>query len=121
LAAAQFKFVVDGNWRYDPWLPIASDEDGNLNNVLEVLDPETSFALPPDFDEPQDSLSRCGALGALALYLSHHTPPPSVSRYPARSRNRGGLGVLYISQCLESPLGRAPGGSILCACIRKAW
>ena len=32
----QYKFIVDGGWRYDPSLQTAYDNDNNVNNVLEV-------------------------------------------------------------------------------------
>lgn len=60
----QFKFIVDGDWRYDPWLPIARDEIGNLNNVLEVKDQQTCYELPLDFDLPESP-------SALSV-LAHH-------------------------------------------------
>lgn len=55
---AQYKYVVDGVWRYDPWAPVVRDEDGNLNNVLEVVDPCTSFDIPVEFDAPPSPQSR---------------------------------------------------------------
>jgi hypothetical protein len=32
----QYKFIVDGEWKYAPELPAMRDEIGNVNNVLEV-------------------------------------------------------------------------------------
>mmetsp|Transcript_23690 Transcript_23690/g.56546 ORF Transcript_23690/g.56546 Transcript_23690/m.56546 type:complete len:273 (-) Transcript_23690:203-1021(-) len=32
----QYKFIVDGEWKYDPEQPAMFDEIGNVNNVLEV-------------------------------------------------------------------------------------
>lgn len=32
----QFKFIVDSQWKHDPCLPIALDDQGNTNNVVEV-------------------------------------------------------------------------------------
>lgn len=60
----QYKYVVDGVWRFNPSSPVVRDEDGNLNNVLEVVDPCTSFDIPIDFDPPPSPPSRCqpGAL-----------------------------------------------------------
>ncbi len=58
----QYKYVVDGVWRYDPWAPVVRDEDGNLNNVLEVVDPCTSFDIPVDFDPPPSPPSRCASM-----------------------------------------------------------
>jgi 5'-AMP-activated protein kinase regulatory beta subunit len=39
----QYKFWVDGQWRYDPTLPAVSDETNNVNNVLDV---QVSLLLP---------------------------------------------------------------------------
>jgi hypothetical protein len=33
---AQFKFVVDGQWKYDPNIAFESDAYGNINNYIEV-------------------------------------------------------------------------------------
>ena len=32
----QYKFIVDGEWKYAPDQPAMYDEMGNVNNVLEV-------------------------------------------------------------------------------------
>jgi Glycogen recognition site of AMP-activated protein kinase len=56
--ALQYKYVVDGVWRCSPSSPVVRDEDGNLNNVLEVVDPCTSFDIPVDFDPPPSPPSR---------------------------------------------------------------
>lgn len=32
----QYKFIVDGEWKYAPEQPAMYDEIGNVNNVLEV-------------------------------------------------------------------------------------
>eukprot|EP00879_Flechtneria_rotunda_P003348 GHRR01003575.1.p1 GENE.GHRR01003575.1~~GHRR01003575.1.p1 ORF type:complete len:273 (+),score=72.07 GHRR01003575.1:199-1017(+) len=32
----QYKFIVDGDWKYDPNQPAMYDEIGNVNNVIEV-------------------------------------------------------------------------------------
>mmetsp|Transcript_7776 Transcript_7776/g.22987 ORF Transcript_7776/g.22987 Transcript_7776/m.22987 type:complete len:437 (+) Transcript_7776:2706-4016(+) len=53
----QYKFVVDGVWRYDPWAPVMRDEGGNFNNVIEIIDPCTSFDIPSDFDAPPSPTS----------------------------------------------------------------
>jgi 5'-AMP-activated protein kinase regulatory beta subunit len=50
----QYKFIVDGQWRHDPNLPSMYDDQGNINNVIEVqeyvpenLDSISSFEPPP--------------------------------------------------------------------------
>lgn len=32
----QYKFIVDGEWKYDPNQPAMFDEMRNVNNVIEV-------------------------------------------------------------------------------------
>ncbi len=54
----QYKFKVDGQWRYDPLAPLARDQEGNLNNVLELLDPQLGYELPADFDAPPSPVAR---------------------------------------------------------------
>ena len=34
----QYKFIVDGEWRFSPDEPIAHDEHGNINNILNTFD-----------------------------------------------------------------------------------
>lgn len=50
----QYKFWVDGQWRYDPNLPAVSDETNNVNNVLDVQDyvPENLDSVA-GFDPPR--------------------------------------------------------------------
>ncbi|GAX83635.1 hypothetical protein CEUSTIGMA_g11059.t1 [Chlamydomonas eustigma] len=50
----QYKFIVDGEWKYDPNQPAMFDELGNVNNVIEVheyvpenLDGLSGFDPPP--------------------------------------------------------------------------
>ena len=60
----QYKFIVDGQWKHDPTLPSIKDDQGNINNVLEVQEyvpenlgslsgfepppsPTSSYANPP--------------------------------------------------------------------------
>mmetsp|Transcript_8523 Transcript_8523/g.14632 ORF Transcript_8523/g.14632 Transcript_8523/m.14632 type:complete len:261 (-) Transcript_8523:724-1506(-) len=50
----QYKFIVDGEWKYDPNQPAMFDEMGNVNNVIEVheyvpenLDSLSGFEPPP--------------------------------------------------------------------------
>lgn len=49
----QYKFIVDGEWKYAPEQPAMYDERGNVNNVIEVqeyqpenLDNLSSFQAP---------------------------------------------------------------------------
>lgn len=50
----QYKYIVNGAYRYDPALPAIYDEDNNVNNILEVqeyvpenLESLTGFDPPP--------------------------------------------------------------------------
>ena len=53
VAGAQYKFIVDGDWKYAPDQPAMYDEDNNVNNVLEVQEyvPENLASLS-SFDPP---------------------------------------------------------------------
>ena len=57
---SQYKFVVDGEWRYAPDQPAMYDEAGNVNNVVEVQEyvPENLDSLS-GFDPPPSPPSRC--------------------------------------------------------------
>ena len=59
-APAQYKFVVDGEWRYAPDQAAMYDEGNNVNNVLEVQEyvPENLDSLS-GFDPPPSPPSRC--------------------------------------------------------------
>jgi 5'-AMP-activated protein kinase regulatory beta subunit len=35
-SALQYKFIVDGDWKHDPNQRAMRDENGNVNNVIEV-------------------------------------------------------------------------------------
>lgn len=46
----QFKFYVDGQWRYSPDLPYVSDDTNNRNNLLDVqVSHSTYFPLSSKF------------------------------------------------------------------------
>lgn len=71
----QYKYVVDGVWRYDPWAPVVRDEEGNFNNVIEVTDPCTSFDIPSDFDPPKSPTSSYSQDLPSAADLGSEPPP----------------------------------------------
>ncbi|GLJ52067.1 hypothetical protein SUGI_1107340 [Cryptomeria japonica] len=50
----QYKFIIDGEWRYVPDLPWMTDEMGNVTNVLDVQDyvPENLESVA-EFEPPQ--------------------------------------------------------------------
>jgi hypothetical protein len=33
----EYKYIVDGDWRYDPKLPVVDDQHGSCNNQIRVL------------------------------------------------------------------------------------
>ena len=54
MVLVQYKYIVNGGWRYDPALSAIYDEDNNVNNILEVqeyvpenLESLTGFDPPP--------------------------------------------------------------------------
>lgn len=54
LVGMQYKFIVDGDWKYDPNQPAMYDEMNNVNNAIEVqeyvpenLDNVQGFDPPP--------------------------------------------------------------------------
>lgn len=55
----QYKFIVDGDWKYDPNQPAMYDEIGNVNNVIEVQEyvPE-NLENVSGFDPPPSPPSR---------------------------------------------------------------
>eukprot|EP00882_Tetradesmus_deserticola_P019246 GHRQ01020704.1.p1 GENE.GHRQ01020704.1~~GHRQ01020704.1.p1 ORF type:complete len:234 (+),score=55.50 GHRQ01020704.1:279-980(+) len=57
----QYKFIVDGDWKYDPNQPAMFDEIGNVNNVIEVQEyvPE-NLENVSGFDPPPSPPARCG-------------------------------------------------------------
>ena len=56
----QYKFIVDGEWKYDPNQPAMFDEMGNVNNMIEVhaYVPENLDGLS-GFEPPPSPPSRC--------------------------------------------------------------
>ena len=62
----QYKFIVDGIWRYAPDLPAAYDEMGNVNNITEVHNyvPENTESVV-EFEAPPSPTSsyNCQEIG----------------------------------------------------------
>ena len=103
---SQYKFIVDGDWKYAPDQPAMYDEDNNVNNVLEVQEyvPEnlaslSSFDLPPSPPErrgtPHAKLPRCSDRcrvcareACLAVFHSFHHP--QACRSPATAETTSG-------------------------------
>ena len=42
----QYKFIVDGAWKYAPEQPAMYDERGNVNNVVEVCECALALSIP---------------------------------------------------------------------------
>ena len=91
----QYKFIVDGEWKYAPDQPAVYDNDGNVNNVLEVqeyspdnLDSLSSFEPPPS---PPSS---------------YNNAPPALDDYqkePSAMPNHLNLTLLNVPPTLEAP------------------
>ena len=52
-----FKFIVDNDWRYSTEYPQACDHDGNLNNYIDVRDPQKTIVLS-EIDTVTNSMSK---------------------------------------------------------------
>lgn len=50
-----YKFIVDGEWKYNPDEPSAPDNTGNINNYVDNSAAENVFdqKLPPDVPDPE--------------------------------------------------------------------
>jgi hypothetical protein len=59
-AALQYKFIIDGDWKHDPNQRAMRDENGNINNVIEVQEyvPENLENIS-GFDPPPSPSARC--------------------------------------------------------------
>ncbi|KAH1054887.1 hypothetical protein J1N35_032952 [Gossypium stocksii] len=97
----QYRFIVDGQWRYAPDLPWAQDGTGNANNILDLQDyvpediesissfepplsPESSYSNLPlgaeDFAKEPPLVPPHLQLSLLNLPASHMEIPPPLSR-----------------------------------------
>ncbi|KAG8490200.1 hypothetical protein CXB51_016036 [Gossypium anomalum] len=97
----QYRFIVDGQWRYAPDLPWAQDGTGNANNILDLQDyvpediesissfepplsPESSYSNLPlgaeDFAKEPPLVPPHLQLPLLNLPASHMEIPPPLSR-----------------------------------------
>jgi hypothetical protein len=86
---AQYKFIVDGDWRYDPNQPAMYDEMNNVNNVIEVRGLRRGGGLPASWRRRRAALWRpAPATGPCPTPfqpqpIPHSLPPPP----PNRSRS----------------------------------
>lgn len=69
--AAQYKFIVDNEWKYAPDQPAMHDERGIINNVVEVQEyvPDHLDSLV-GFEPPPSPPERCTPAGGLLRDLS---------------------------------------------------
>lgn len=63
LCWVQYKFIVDGDWKHDPNQRAMRDENGNVNNVIEVQEyvPENLENIS-GFDPPPSPSARCAPI-----------------------------------------------------------
>mmetsp|Transcript_29439 Transcript_29439/g.83011 ORF Transcript_29439/g.83011 Transcript_29439/m.83011 type:complete len:279 (-) Transcript_29439:195-1031(-) len=73
----QYKFIVDGEWKYAPELPAMFDDMGNVNNVLEVHEyvPD-EYAAIQGFDPPPSPPESYNC--ALPTLEDYAKPPPAM-------------------------------------------
>ena len=72
----QYKFIVDGEWKYAPDQPAMHDERGIINNVVEVQEyvPDHLDSLI-GFEPPPSPPERCG----ISILIAHFLPLPLVA------------------------------------------
>lgn len=98
----QYRFLVDGQWRYAPELPWAQDDVGNAYNVLDLQDnvPEdiesiSSFEPPQSPDSSYDNL----LLGS----DDYAKEPPLVPPHLQRTLLNSPSSYMEIPPCLSRP------------------
>jgi 5'-AMP-activated protein kinase regulatory beta subunit len=71
----QYKFIVDGDWKHDPNQRAMRDENGNVNNVIEVQEyvPENLENIS-GFDPPPSPAARYAGPALLPLLCSEDVP-----------------------------------------------
>jgi hypothetical protein len=71
----QYKFIVDGDWKHDPNQRAMRDENGNVNNVIEVQEyvPENLENIS-GFDPPPSPAARYAGSALLPLLCSERVP-----------------------------------------------
>jgi len=90
----QYKFIVDGEWKYAADQTVMYDEQGNVNNVLEVQEyvPENLESLS-SFDPPASPVSRRVSQDAGLTSASGLLLVGGLSRSNTRTANGPPLGV----------------------------
>jgi 5'-AMP-activated protein kinase regulatory beta subunit len=71
----QYKFIVDGDWKHDPNQRAMRDENGNVNNVIEVQEyvPENLENIS-GFDPPPSPAARYACQVPLRSLCYQHVP-----------------------------------------------
>lgn len=84
----QFRFIVDGAWKWADDQPIMRDEEGNCINVLEVHEfvPENLESLS-GFEPPPSPPSRCFLLLITCSPDTTQSVEGAAQEHPARSKS----------------------------------
>ena len=64
-----FKFIIDGEWKYDPTKPFLTDSFGNINNVLDITEAEEQSG---DVFPPKASIIDKAVASSLLLFVIVH-------------------------------------------------
>lgn len=70
-----YKYIVDGEWKVDPSMPVELDESGMANNVLEVLRPKKEEKLAAQPVNTSSSPPGSYAQEIPSCFPSTETPP----------------------------------------------
>ena len=103
-AGAQYKFIVDGDWKYAPDQPAMYDEDNNVNNVLEVQEyvPENLASLssfdPPPSPPERSASAMCWSHACTLTRPMHIISKKTVPLKFCVAQHAGMLGVADVSQ-----------------------
>ena len=92
----QYKFIVDGEWKYDPNQPAMFDEMGNVNNVIEVGTGTAGGGAQPSMHNTQHpgvTVSRINPFSTVMRWVDPRTLPTpctaSITRIGTRVCPRG--------------------------------
>ena len=93
--AVQYKFIVDGEWKYAPDQPAMHDERGIINNVVEVQEyvPDHLDSLI-GFEPPPSPPERLG----ISTLIAHFLPLPLVADAVLMKKSYG---------CVSCPMSQA--------------
>ena len=110
----QYKFIVDGEWQYDPGQPAMYDERNNVNNVLEVQEyaPENLDSLNV-FEQPPSPDSSYGRPEVRLLLMA--------SSIVGLTRHRNSVGAVQSSKLAEHELKHGTYRSLLTSNLHWLW